>query len=87
MENEEILKNAHQDYVDWWLPIDVAGDSFLAPMSYDIFLERLLTYPHEEWFARWIGDEIPSDKITAFKTFIFRLLIFNHVNNSKQIND
>jgi hypothetical protein len=32
MEKEEILKNAHQEYVDWWLPIDVAGGSFLAPM-------------------------------------------------------
>ena len=32
MEKEEILKNGHQEYVDWWLPIDVAGGSFLAPM-------------------------------------------------------
>ena len=84
---EEILKIAHQEYVDWWLPIDVAAGSVIAPMSYDRFLESLLTYPHENWFSRWIGDKIPSDKITYFKTFIFRVVVYNIVENSKQIND
>ena len=87
IEREEILKIAHQEYVDWWLPIDLACDSCMGAMSYDRFLESLLTYPHEKWFTRWIGDKIPSDKITPFKTFIFRLVVFNHVENSKQIND
>ena len=36
-ERLEELKKAHQRYVDWWLPIDVANGSFLAPMSIERF--------------------------------------------------
>ncbi len=75
MGKDDILKIAHKEYIDWWLPIDIESGSLLAPMSYNRFLESLLTYPNEEWFVRWIGDKIPSDRITAFKGFILRSIV------------
>lgn len=83
MEKENILKTAHQEYVNWWLPMDIESGSLIAPMNYNRFLESLLTYSHEDWFMRWVGDKIPSNKITSFKTFILRTI----VENLKQIND
>ena len=75
IDREDILKGAYQEYVDWWLPIDIKSGSLMSPMVYERFLESLLTYPHEDWYMRWIGDKIPSEKITVFKSFIFRVII------------
>ena len=46
------IKASHQKYIDWWLPIDIAGGSFLAPMSLLSFCENLLVYPND-FFDRW----------------------------------
>jgi hypothetical protein len=83
-DKEDILKKSHQEYVDWWLPIDVENGSIMGAMSYNRFLESLLTYTHEDWFVRWIGDKIPSDKIIPFKVFILRLVVNTHIEFSKQ---
>jgi hypothetical protein len=69
----EIIKAAHQKYVDWWLPIDVAASSAMAPMSCHRFFESLLTF-NDEWWERWIGDSIPKEDKIAFKR-----LILNHI--------
>jgi hypothetical protein len=43
--NERLVKLqlTYNRYVAWWLPIDVANGSCLAPMSYIGFCELLLT--------------------------------------------
>lgn len=75
----DILKEAHQKYVDWWLPIDVANNSVMAPMARHMFCETLLTY-EDDWFNRWIEDSIPTDKKVAFKKRILQLIIFHYLN-------
>ena len=60
---QDILLKAHKQYVDWWLPIDVAGGSFLAPMSLERFCSFMLKMPDEEYFDRWIDEtELPIPK-------------------------
>ena len=81
MLKEEILKSTYQEYFDWWSPIDIANGSALAPMTYERFLETLLTFPHETWFKRWVINKIPPNKVTDFKTFIFRVVINNKLKN------
>lgn len=51
--NEKLVKLrlAYNRYVEWWLPIDIACDSCLAPMSYISFCEALLTYPESFWLT------------------------------------
>jgi hypothetical protein len=56
LERIEEIKNAHQRYVDWWLPIDVAGGSFLAPASLERFCRFLLVANDTDWFDRWLPD-------------------------------
>ena len=29
-----ILKKSFQEYIDWWLPIDIESGSLASPMSY-----------------------------------------------------
>jgi len=43
-ERLQILKDAHQKYCEWWLPIDLACDSCMGAMSCHRFCETLLTY-------------------------------------------
>lgn len=58
------IKKAHQRYVEWWLPIDVAAGSVMAPMSCHRFCESLLTYSDKDWFDRWLPDfKEPGEKI------------------------
>ena len=57
----EIMKG-HQKYVDWWLPIDVAGGSFLAPMSCHMFCEYLLLHDDENWWYRWMCPEFLEEE-------------------------
>lgn len=60
---QEILLKAHQKYVDWWLPIDVAAGSVLAPMGLYMFCCRMLTIPDDQYFDRWIDEnELPIPK-------------------------
>jgi len=80
-----ILKDAHRRYVDWWLPIDLACDSCMAPMSCHRFCETLLTYDGgwggtgeqriENWWDRWLGDTIPVDKKQSFKSYILKMIV------------
>lgn len=69
-----IIKEAHAKYVEWWMPIDLACDSCMAPMSCHRFCETLLTYK-DDWFNRWLGDVIPEDKIVDFKTYILKIVL------------
>jgi len=76
----KLLSDAHQRYVAWWLPIDVAAGSCLAPMSFLRFLEALLTLPNTEFFDRWIETDVftkPSDSIKLRK-FILRLILMEY---------
>ena len=84
--NEEILLKAHQNYIDWWLPIDVAHDSFLAPMGLLRFCRYMLIMPDEECFDKWINEkelQIPKDgnirlaKI-YMKEFILKMMLAHH---------
>ncbi len=68
-ERLELLKDTHKRYVDWWMPIDIACNSCLAPMSFKRFCDSLLTYP-DEWWSRWLGDKVLDTKKTAFKQYI-----------------
>jgi len=54
----QILLDGHQKYVDWWLPIDVAAGSPLAPMGLFRFCEFLLLVPDEEWFDKWLDKDM-----------------------------
>jgi hypothetical protein len=62
LERIEEIKNAHQRYVDWWLPIDVAGGSFLAPTSFEGFCRYLLIANDAEWFDRWLPNYTSYDE-------------------------
>lgn len=89
MENNDnklsILKDAHRRYVDWWLPIDLACDSCMAPMSCHRFCETLLTYDGgwggigeqriENWWDKWLGDTIPVNKKQDFKSYILKMIV------------
>lgn len=80
MENKlSILKDAHQKYVDWWLPIDLECDSCMAPMSCHRFCETLLTY-NDEWWNRWLGEIIMEDKKQSFKSEILKMIIKHYTN-------
>jgi hypothetical protein len=71
---------AHQKYIDWWSPIDLACDSCLAPMSCHRFCESLLTYG-DDWWERWLGASIPKDKKIAFKRIILKFIIEHYTQN------
>jgi hypothetical protein len=79
-----VLKNAHQKYVDWWHPMDVAAGSIMGAMSCHRFCETLLTY-NDEWYDRWIEDSIPKDKKQPFKVDILRFII-GHYGNIIDLN-
>jgi hypothetical protein len=34
-DKEDILKKSHQEYVDWWLPIDVENGSIMSLFSFN----------------------------------------------------
>jgi hypothetical protein len=70
LERLEEIKNAHQRYVDWWLPIDVAGGSFLAPMSLDRFYRFLLAAPDVDWFDRWLPEHTSVEEKYYMKSCI-----------------
>jgi len=83
------LQDAHQKYVDWWLPIDVAGGSFMAPMSLHRFCETLLTYDGgwggtdgeqiENWWDAWM-DEHDINSKTRMKIQILKLVIAHYTD-------
>jgi len=72
-ERDNLLNNAHQKYINWWLPMDIQSGSSLGAMAYNRFLESLLTYS-DDWWVRWIGDDIPLDKKIAFKVYILKII-------------
>jgi hypothetical protein len=78
------IKKAHQRYVDWWLPIDVAGGSFMAPMSYNSFCETLLTNDGgwfsaestiENWWNEWLPDFTEPKEKSLMKRCILENII------------
>ena len=69
-ERLEEIKKAHQRYVDWWLPIDVAGGSALAPRSFDGFCRFLLVANDSDWFDRWLPDYTSSEEKYFMKSVI-----------------
>ena len=79
---ENLLIKAHQDYVDWWLPIDVSQGSTLAPMSFLRFLEYILIFDDKNWFDRWLGD---FDMISRRE--IKRVVLQRIVNHHKKMID
>jgi hypothetical protein len=91
---EDILLKAHQQYVDWWLPIDVAAGSVLAPMGLYMFCHRMITMPENEFFDRWIDEtELPipvnGDIRMAriyMKDFIVKRIIA-HVNGNIDLHN
>lgn len=87
------LKEAHQRYVDWWLPIDVASGSLMAPMSCHRFCETLLvndfgyTENIKNWWNEWMIDFIePSEKI-KMKRLILQLIISHYLHLIDLNND
>ena len=89
MSKEEMLnklKDAHQRYIEWWLPIDVESGSLIAPMSCHRFCETLLyndggfggSSPIKNWWDEWMKDfRSPEDKI-KMKQQILTLVISHH---------
>ena len=69
------IKEAHQRYVDWWLPIDVANGSLLAPMCCLRFCEYLLIFP-DSFFQEWINEE---DKNEFIKRHILNIIVAHHM--------
>ena len=86
-EKIKILKDAHQCYVDWWLPIDVAAGSVMAPVSFNIFLHYLLAMPEDKYWDRWLSGKIPQDKKTAFKLFILEFIVKDYYENKSRITN
>lgn len=79
-----IIKDAHAKYVEWWMPIDLACDSCMAPMSCHRFCETLLTMDGgfgvkdnfiDNWWDKWLGDVVPKDKKMSFKQHILKLIV------------
>ena len=75
----KLLQEAHKKYVNWWLPIDVAGGSFLAPMSFESFCQTLLL-EDVEWWERWVTIDENSkydkkNEIYYIKSYILKMLI------------
>jgi len=81
----EIVK-AHQRYVDWWLPIDVASGSLLAPMSCHRFCEYLLLYDDEEWWDRWLDNELLTKENKTYDKRIVLGLLYKHTTGFMDIN-
>lgn len=62
MKRGQQIIDAHQKYVDWWLPIDVAAGSIMAPMGLWYFCKKCLTGPDEYYIDRWFGDIVDYEK-------------------------
>lgn len=82
----EILQKAHQEYVDWWLPIDSPSGSLLDAMSFYRFLQFLLTGSNDDFFDRWIMNKIDKDKKGVMKQFILDLLFKMNFDKQNFIN-
>lgn len=79
------IKKAHQRYVDWWLPIDVAGGSFMAPMSCSRFCEQLLINDGgwstiENWWNEWLPDFTTPTEKYYMKRAVLEAIIMHHTN-------
>jgi len=68
-ERTKILVDAHNRYVAWWLPIDVANGSVLAPMCLSRFCEFLLTLNDNNFWNKWME---PNDYM--MKRYVLDLL-------------
>ncbi len=68
---EEILKNAYQNYLDYWIPIDIACNSCLSIVGYDYFLIRLLTFD-DKYFDRFVKIQKFS-KSTIKKYILYKI--------------
>ena len=83
---QKIILDGYQRYHDWWSPIDIAGGSFLAPMTLLWFCEYLLKFEDDEWFDRWLDKDKfiiskGGDKREAkiyMKKFILQTIIQHH---------
>jgi hypothetical protein len=90
-ERMEVIKSAHQKYVDWWLPIDVAAGSIMGAMSCHRFCESLLVfeggyaYGIKNWWNEWLGDYSTIDAKTKMKQFILKLII-SHYTGTIDLN-
>lgn len=69
------IVDSHEEYVEWWLPIDVAAGSVMAPMSLQRFCELMLTLPNNNFFDRWSkGDYNKVDVLDYLKkTFYYEI--------------
>lgn len=84
-ERLQVLKDAHQKYVDWWMPIDVAAGSLMGAMCRHRFYETLLTYEGgwggvedqqiKSWWNEWLGEYTSIADKTIMKQFILKLVI------------
>jgi hypothetical protein len=80
----EVIKLAHQQYVDWWLPIDVAAGSTMGAMSCHRFCESLLTFEGgyaggiKNWWNEWLGDYTSIEDKTKMKVLILKLIISHY---------
>ena len=89
MKSEEAvikIKEAHQRYIDWWLPIDVSSGSLMAPMSCHRFCESLLvndfgfggSSPIENWWDEWMTEfTSPIDRL-RMKSLILKLIVSHY---------
>lgn len=86
--NINVVKSAHKKYVDWWLPIDVAAGSILAPMACHLFYETLLVYD-DNWWNRWLNDYNSIEDKTKMKRIILKFIIGHYLEitdlNKEQI--
>lgn len=85
----QVIKSAHKKYVDWWLPIDVASGSLMAPMSCFSFCQTLLTYEGgwggsegqriENWWNEWLSDYTSVEDKTRMKKIILNFIIGHYI--------
>lgn len=62
---------SYNKYVAWWLPIDIADNSSLAPMTFNRFCETLLIFPDENWWNRWVNGFSKRDVLNIIKNNIY----------------
>lgn len=72
----KLLKDAHQRYVDWWLPIDVAAGSIMAPNSIQRFCKTLLIYG-DKWFDRWFEGVVFTGSKHSFRLKLLECLMLD----------
>lgn len=85
----QVIKSAHQKYVNWWLPIDVEAGSVMGAMSFARFCESLLIFEGgwggsggqriDNWWNHWLNDYTSIEDKTKMKAIILRIAIAHHI--------